>query len=137
MELLVVLTIIGLIAAIVASNVLAALRGEPSAAERLASINRSARSASLQLGKTTCLEVNAARGTFRISARIGYADSLLVAGALPGLMRMRPVQDGNQSGTVCFYPSGLPSDGVRWSVIAGEITTVEVDRWDGRVSIFR
>lgn len=134
-ELLVVLVIISLVTAIVAPDFAATLRGEPTAVERLAGIMRSARSAALRLGKTVCFDANAG-GTFRITARAAGTDSLLVVGTLREVIAMRPRRD-DERGTVCFYPSGVATEGARWSLAGNEVGTVEVDPWDGTVSIVR
>lgn len=135
-ELLVVLTIIGMIAALAAPNLGAVLRRRSSgnAGERLAGALRVARSEAVRRGKIACFEWNGSSGEFRITLRTTSRDSVLAAGELAGVVAAARSGRGLPPSRACFHPSGVAGPGARW-VVPASGAVVEVDAWDATVSI--
>jgi competence protein ComGD len=133
-ELLVVLAIVGVVAAVAAPNVGAVLRRfsreHPSA--QLADALRAVRSEAVSRARTACIELDAATGFYRVTLLGPSQDSLLSTGQLKPWIGGKPTES-----PACFYPSGVATSG--WRVWLGEDrgTAVEVSPWDGKISIVR
>lgn len=133
-ELIVAVAIIGIAAAVVGPKLTAVLdrykKEDP--AERLTQVLRTARREAVGSGSTMCVEVNTGDGAFRVAHAAGSLDSAVVRGMIDGW-----VGGAGPRSPVCFHPSGTASPG-RWVTRGvGDSVLVNVDAWDGKVSIIR
>jgi hypothetical protein len=133
-EFLVVLAIVGVITAVAAPELRSVLRrlSPESPGDRLAAILQVARSEAVRSGQTACFELDPASGLYQVRVLSGSRDSVLLTGELGS------GGGGELTGSaVCFYPSGVATPG--WRLWLGEYdrVVVEVDSWDGRISIVR
>ena len=133
-ELLVVLAVIGAVIALATPDLGAVLgRLEPqSAAERLAETLRVARREAVRRGRTACLELDARSGRYRIVLAGTSRDSVLAAGGIGSWL-----EAAVSAPTVCFYASGTATPAQPLRVAKAPGTAVEVDHWDGAISITR
>ncbi len=134
-ELLVVVTIVGLLSVLALPALQTALErlAPRSEAERLAAALAVARTEAVRLGETVCFEMSARTGQFNLAvARRGAADSIVSSRRI----RARVDAMGDVS-PVCFLSSGLAAPAIRFRVDEEDGTLVEVDPWDGSVSIRR
>lgn len=133
-ELIVVVAIIGIAAAVVGPELTAALdryrKEDP--AERLTQVLQIARREAVRTGSRMCVELNTRDGSFRVVRAAGSPDSAVAAGVIEGWLG-----GAGPRSPVCFHPSGTASPG-RWVTRGvGDSVLVNVDAWDGKVSIIR
>lgn len=134
-ELLVVVTIVGLLSVLALPALRTALErlAPRSEADRLAAALAEARREAVRLGETVCFEMSTRTGQFKLAAaRRGAADSIVSRGRIGS--RVNAADDDSR---VCFLPSGLAAPAIRFRVDEEDGTLVEVDPWDGSVSIRR
>lgn len=138
-ELLVVLAIIGLATAVAVPNLGTVIRrsSASSPGEELAHVLRSVRSEAARRGRTVCLELNTVSREFRVVVRDGAGDSLLKLGALKGAWAVPEMAARGPGALICYDPLGPAVPSGRWSIADDESTVLEIDGWDGSVSVDR
>jgi general secretion pathway protein H len=134
LELLIVLAIMGLIGSLLVGarpSTSARVNGR-AAAETLASVLREARSEAILQGRTTAVEIDTERRTYRIGSA---GDRPLPDGVRISLLTNRgDVIDGSQ-GRIRFTPDGRSTGGRIDVVTPSGKTEVGIDWLSGRVSI--
>jgi Tfp pilus assembly protein FimT len=136
-ELVVVLAVLGVIAAVVAPNLAAALDrlSSPDPPHQLAAVLQAARSEAARTATIVCLEpiLTGGRGTLRLAV----TRDLSGTAQIPGVVVPTRVDAGAAGSRICFYPTGLASP-AGWSLIVQSDTfAIRVDPWNGAVSILR
>jgi len=133
-ELLVVLAIVSVITAVAAPDLGTVLRrfSPERASDQLADALRAVRWEAVSRGRTACVELDAARGVYRVMLLGATRDSVLSTGQLEAWIGGEATES-----PVCFHASGVATSG--WRVWLGEDrgTAVEVSPWDGKISNVR